>query len=265
MIRRDRYLNRPIVQVKVANQEKVTKMSAWEKWLRSIGLFLTAGILLMTLYVGYTANKILRETSRAGDKIVREQRAAAIHPILRATARKVDIASKTAQGYIVTLSNIGTGTAKDMCILVNIDGHRLNQIVQNLYPQGTFPILRLPPFKEFRWNPVIPDFGEGQDFIQPEGKMEFQLGCFEYGQMPTSSLTFYISYFDIDGNEYLMVTKQIPGLDKIPVGLNKKHPVWDTLDALSRNVRFLHYRSFRGINFRDSAIFFRRDFKESLE
>jgi hypothetical protein len=175
------------------------------------------------------------------------------------------IGEREGEGIIVTLSNIGGGTAKDIIVLVRRGSQFYQTEINKLYQIGTFPLLDFPAVDNIPVNqrtipildvfyqaPVHPKEGGGQNFVEPQQTLEFQYGCYKFGEMPTTlSMVFYVSYFDVDDNEYLFISRQVPGFESPGTSIDIDCGIFDTLTALSGNMFWYEDRYYLNPGLRD--------------
>lgn len=243
----------------------------WEVFQGAANILLAICVVSVTCYVGEKANSILKQTSVSSNQIAIDQRAASIQPTIKVATRRVSVGDDEAQSLIVTVSNIGSGAAKDIVILARDQESFLQETIQNLFEPGVLPVMRKPlvpniprskatepVIHAFLRAPVLPEHSYGQDFIEPGQKLEFQYGCFPYGQMPASlSITLFISFYDIDDHEYLTIVKQVPGFALPPTLLPSKIAIFDTLSRLATDIGFYQYRVLRAPHLREVGGLFR--------
>ncbi len=118
-----------------------------------------------------------------------------------------------------------------------------------------------PIIKLFERMPVYPDTISGQNFIRPDEVLEVQFGCYKYGKIPPQApMIFYISYYDIDENEYLTITPQISGFDNIFSNPSEEAFLFDTLRFLASDLFFYEYKTLENTKFRIKGGSFRDEF-----
>lgn len=206
------------------------------------------------------------EIANSANDLQIELRRAQIKPEIRLKTKRVAIGNNEASGIVVTLQNIGTGSAKDIIVMVYEENAPNPNPFKNFYQRGTFPILQPNPARNipltkqtkpvidrFYMKPIIPDTGFGQDFMVPGEELEFQYGCYEFNQTPNFfPLGFVITYFDIDGNEYTTTTNVVPGI-QMQVEYNDSWPMFDSMSTLLRITDLYQYKTFFNRGLRDST------------
>jgi len=230
----------------------------WTSWIQAVS---SALLIPITLYVACTANSILQFTSEKSNEIQLEHRRAQIKPDLRFTAKQVH---EGKGGTVITMTNIGTGAAKDIAIFFEQNNNLDRLPFRVFYPKGTFPTsydkrsflgnLELVQSIDLIFMHPFPDSIFGQSFIHPNSELEFQYGDFGEREANDSvPIAIYALYFDIDDNEYTTVTKLIPGFANANEAFQEGHPLLDTLQKLSKTVGLYEYRTLLKLGLRDSA------------
>lgn len=130
-----------------------TRLSLWEIGFGITNLILTTILLYITFNIGRTANRLLSTTSESSNRVLVSQRAASVRPRLKVVTKRVEIGNKEAQALMVTISNIGTGTAQGIIVFVRDNLGFMEEGIQNLYEIGTLPILKFPPVQNIPVNP----------------------------------------------------------------------------------------------------------------
>ena len=140
--------------------------------------------------------------------------------------------------------------AKDINILIKENNKFNGYLYNTFYPSGTkFPFY-FYPFSTFA--PIKPDKSiYGKSYLLPNEELEFQYGPLGYTKKRYAiTLTLFCSYFDSDNNEYLSITKQIPGSESMDIIFNDNNKLCDSLSKLSKGELY-KYIIYNSINLRE--------------
>jgi hypothetical protein len=224
----------------------------------SIGQLITAVILLLvTSWLICRSNQI---ASRAND-IIADQRQAQIRPILRLSAQRIAYYKKNVEVIVVKVDNIGTGTAKNVGIVIKENTGRYGScIAHTFYPINTFPIYEMPlkidGMPSYSCS-ADPEKEYGQDFILNGASVEFQYGPTPIGTYPMELiLTFFISFLDVDKNEYFTVTSLAPGEGNMDVIFDPQRYNTKWLDSLSKDAKLYEHKTIEHTRWRKPGEFF---------
>ncbi len=275
---RQRYRTSPFPRILTKYLRAALEKMNWPSWIQAVSSVVTIAIAAIALTVANRSNDLLKITSdenvrsqqsiaKAAHELQVDLRRAQVKPVLKVTAARVGIGKNEASGIVLSIFNIGTGTAQNLAVMAR-EGNKPNPYpFQRFFPKGTFPILKPPqiqniPVSEktkpiidlFYMQPILPDNDFGKDFILPGEMLEFQYGCYPFGKTPVIfPMSLVLSYFDIDGIEYTIVTEIVPGFGHLPIQYEYGHPIFDTLKTLSDGVGLYHYNTYLNLGLRDST------------
>lgn len=91
--------------------------------------------------IAQKSNSIIEITTERTNKIIQSQRKANIRPILRVTGTRGHYINTNREWVVVQITNIGTGAAKDLNIIVwdNRDGYSKYNF-NRFFPPGIYPL-----------------------------------------------------------------------------------------------------------------------------
>jgi len=218
--------------------------TGWAKW---VAIFISSLSLFAFIWSARTNQRILSEqqkwredADKTNQELIRAQQE------WQKASRKNDIASDiriSSDTYLDSISpenatiifeNIGKGIAQDIFLWIG-DGKEL------------FPMV----FHNF--DPV--SGGPSQNYIRPGQKLKFGISALMFSKkrslktrsdslsaITSAIFTFYFSYFDVDGNQYLLVITEHPaGVGgEMLVNVRKGVPLDSMLLSLPRSKRYIY-------------------------
>lgn len=203
------------------------------------------------------ANILVKSATEESSKTIKEIRKYEIKPELRIKAAHFISRKLNAGTYIIWVTNIGSGAAKDIGLMAYESSIGYNKnVFHTFYPKHTFPdfssgIYLFDTLYRRPIKPPDPERTPGQDYILSNQELEFQYGLWKLGCVPiTNTLTFFVSYYDIDGNEYMAVTSLMPGEYSMGIYYNKENPPFDSLNALTKNIKPYQHKTYENLNWR---------------
>lgn len=154
------------------------------------------------------------------------------------------------------INNNGLGVAKDIAFLYENEKERSSRIRWKLYPRNTFPPKSKPSMEECGINdgyvePLISPI----NFLKANEELEFML-CYSKNADNIRGLsTFYVSYYDIDNNEYMSIINRycydILGEFYLT---DPNGRIWDSLKALKLgNSKLTGTVTYENTNFRKTG------------
>jgi len=206
--------------------------------------------------------------------MTQQQRKSQIQPFLEiASETNCD---STFDNVIVRVRNIGLGPARSLRVMTESYG-KIRTLDHVFSPVGNLNIGNIPSRQQIAYTLYPP---RGRDFIMPTEEVEFQSAVVNY--LPDhlrnryekmtpwqrmelvikelNELVFYFSYIDIDGNEYLSISKMpamggITALTITPPPSNSRFS--DSLRTLSSTLKNFQSKTYNNVNFRTPEGWFR--------
>jgi hypothetical protein len=176
-------------------------------------------VAVLMVFVTIRFSSIANSLTDANNRLVMQQRKSQIRPILEITSETNF--DRNFDNIVVRLRNIGPGVAKSLRVMVESEGQVKGEIYHHFSSIGRLSMGNSSERqqKAFTLYPT-----ESHDFVNPNEEVEFEFSAFmyfpeEYREMTSwdrmelalkKMFTFYLSYLDIDGNEYLTITKLPP-------------------------------------------------------
>jgi hypothetical protein len=205
-------------------------------------------MIIMTILLTCISNNLVKRSN----EIATTARKASIRPIIRVSSQRYGFKYSGADCIVIKISNIGSGTAKDINIIVNESDTAFSyHLFYQFYPVKTFPVPHVP-HPDFARMPISPDNDtlESRDFLLPGQQLEFQYGSSPLGYRSVATcLILYISYLDIDDNEYMTITSLIPGAN-MDVALFGEKRFFDSLARLPQNKAPFEYNTIENLGIR---------------
>lgn len=216
----------------------------------------------LMVFVTIRFSSIANSLTDANNRLVMQQRKSQIRPILEITSETNF--DQNFDNVVVRLRNIGPGVAKSLCVMVESDGQLKGEIYHHFSPIGRLSMGN-PPERQQKAFTLYPT--ESRDFVNANEEVEFGFGAFiyfpeEYREMTRRDrmglaikkmFTFYLSYLDIDGNEYLTITKLPPvgGQSALTIILTDDDSLFlDSLKTLSSPLSSFQSKTYDNINLR---------------
>ena len=214
-------------------------------------LFITTWLMCVSNRIADNANKISELSSRRTNEVIIEQRKKQVRPILRVGAKRIiyNIGTYSIDVIVIKLKNIGTGSAQNVGVVIRQDTADYAPYVFNMfYPIGTFPkkepqyLISNPVYN----GPIDVKDITPVDYILPNQEVEFQYGIAMANHRPDILvLTLFLSYYDIDNQEFLTSTLVMPGAVGVTHILGEKASLFDSLNKLSNNLKPYQYKTLK--------------------
>lgn len=175
----------------------------------------------------------------------------------------------TFDNIIVRIRNYGFGPARKLLVMIESEG-KIRSVDHVFSPVGNLGVTNPPGRQQILYTLQSP---AGRDFVMPNEEVEFKQASDNFLPQELKEqfekmtpwqrmdlftkrpkiFTFYLSYFDMDDNEYLYVTKLPPAGARtamLIVPVYKKNKTDDSLKALSRNLKNFESRTYDNVNLR---------------
>lgn len=207
------------------------KIKGWQSLSPLLLLLITCFLMYRSNEIAGRSNEIVETTSENMARLMEETRRYEVQPILRLSATRWVAPGRKDHAIVIRIKNVGYGSALDINVILkeSVNGY-CRELIHSYYPTGVFPIF--DPMSSFITNVPVepaPDTKLIRDFMLPSEELEFQYST--TAGTPTT-FTIFLSYFDIDGAEYLTTTSLVPSGIPIKVMLNGADRLFDSLDQI---------------------------------
>ena len=194
---------------------------------------------------------VAQSISQQSNEILIQQRKSQIQPILTVLN---DLNYKDSTEVVVHLQNIGSGPANYVIVLVGLNDESPRIIKELFTPIGTPNSLENAPGTQQEF--LTLGHYTSRDWFKPDDVLEFSFSHNPYAEerKPHETLfTFYISFFDIDGNQYWKITKtRIGGMSAVITVILPGDTYWeDSLLSLSRQIKAYESITFENLTIRN--------------
>lgn len=207
------------------------------------------GFLMVIVTVGFAI--VAQCISQKSNEILIQQRKSQVLPILTVLN---DLNYRDSTEVVVHLQNIGSGPANYVKVLIGINDASPRIIRELFTPLGTPHSLENSPGTQQEF--LTLGHYTSRDWFKPNDVLEFyfQHDPYAQGKKPSETLfTLYISFFDIDGNQYWTITKtRIGGNSGVMTVILPGNTYWeDSLLSLSRQIKAYESITFENLTIRN--------------
>jgi hypothetical protein len=192
-------------------------------------MVLSAILLTLTVILWVAGNQI----SQQNNDIAKEIRKGQIRPILQILPSIISTTNH--EHLIIKIHNCGTGIANDLQAVIKKDTTYVQQLIQEFYPRGTYPIA--DSYGEDEHDGSAHEIGAppGISSVLAGEDVEFEAG-YRIRYDKRQVLTIFVHYSDIDNNDYMTIHKFLADAPNKIQFVDQRSPFLDSLSKLNQSI-----------------------------